>query len=97
PLWTLASLVFLVTPMWILGLPAAVILLGEVKSVRVPADMSYGLYIYACPIQQILVMSGTLSFWASVAATLPFAVASWFMVERPALRLKRPSAPAPQP
>ena len=91
PLWTLASVGFLATPMWILGLPALVILLGEVKSVRLPADVSYGLYIYACPLQQILVMSGALSFWASVAVTLPLAVASWFLVERPALRLKRAS------
>jgi peptidoglycan/LPS O-acetylase OafA/YrhL len=48
-------------------------------------------------VQQILVMSGTLSFWAALALTLPLAVASWFLVERPALKLKRASAPAPRP
>jgi peptidoglycan/LPS O-acetylase OafA/YrhL len=97
PLWTLASVGLLATPMWVLGLPALVIVLGELRSARLPADVSYGLYIYACPVQQILVMSGALSFWAALGLTLPLAVASWFLVERPALKLKRASARAPRP
>jgi peptidoglycan/LPS O-acetylase OafA/YrhL len=93
PLWSLASLVFVATPMWILALPAAVVRVGELRSPRLPGDFSYGLYIYACPVQQALAMAGGLSFWAALALTTPLAVASWFLVERPALKFK----PAPRP
>ncbi len=57
-------------------------------------DLSYGTYIYACPLQQVLVISGlgTLNVLLfaiiSVFATLPFAALSWFFVERPAMKLK---------
>lgn len=57
-------------------------------------DLSYGTYIYACPIQQVLVMAGlgamsTLVFAiVTTAATLPFAAMSWFLIEKPAMRLK---------
>jgi peptidoglycan/LPS O-acetylase OafA/YrhL len=89
PAWAaLVAAPLLVTPLWIFGLPAAVIALGSLRSVRPPADISYGLYIYAFPLQQILASAGHLSFVASVAATLPFAIASAYLVERPALRLK---------
>ena len=37
----LASVALLATPLWILGLPIAVIRLCELKSVRLPADLSY--------------------------------------------------------
>lgn len=98
PLWSLLTAGFLLTPMWILGLPALVIWLGELRSPRLPADISYGLYIYAGPVQQALAMAGGLSFWASLALTAPVAVASWFLVERPALRLKpKPAAAAREP
>lgn len=93
PAWSLALAVLLVTPLWALGLPALVVRLGEMKAPRLPADLSYGLYIYACPVQQALVMVGITSFWAGFAAVLPFAAASWFLVERPALGLKPGSAP----
>jgi peptidoglycan/LPS O-acetylase OafA/YrhL len=97
PAWTLGSALLLLTPAWILGLPVLVIWLGARRSIRLPADLSYGLYIYAFPVQQVLASHGLLSFWTSLAATLPFAAASWFIVERPALRLKplatRPLAP----
>ncbi len=62
-------------------------------------DYSYGIYIYAFPIQQLLVMWG-LNRWGywpyallSVAAVIPFAVASWWLVEKHALRLKRLKIP----
>ncbi|MCL3861296.1 acyltransferase [Actinotalea sp. K2] len=57
-------------------------------------DISYGLYIYAFPIQQALVIAGSAALPPLVAAvlaialTVPLAVASWVLVERPALRLK---------
>lgn len=57
-------------------------------------DLSYGTYIYAWPVQQLLVVCG-LGFlhpivFAIVAAlaTLPLAALSWFLVEKRALSLK---------
>jgi peptidoglycan/LPS O-acetylase OafA/YrhL len=91
--WALiVSLAALATPLWPLGLPLVVVSLGRLPGVRLPADVSYGLYIYAFPLQQILAEQHRLSFWTALAVTLPFALASWFLVERPALRLK----PKPQ-
>jgi len=96
PAWAaLICAPLLLTPLWILGLPAVVVWLGSRPTIRLPADISYGLYIYAFPLQQILAGAGHLSFWASLAATAPFAIASALLVERPALKLK-PKAAAPQ-
>ena len=56
-------------------------------------DFSYGLYLYAWPVQQSIVhaMPG-IGPWTLFATALPttllFAVASWRLVEQPALRLK---------
>jgi peptidoglycan/LPS O-acetylase OafA/YrhL len=57
-------------------------------------DFSYGMYIYAFPVQQLLVWArpwdGVYAYaLAAFCATLPLAVASWHLVEAPALRLKR--------
>lgn len=58
-------------------------------------DISYGVYIYAFPVQRILVLlhvnqHGVVIYAiVSMLATLPFAVASWLLVERRALALKR--------
>ena len=58
-------------------------------------DISYGAYIYAFPVQQMLLLVGATS-WpllafdvAAVALTVPLAVASWFVVERPIMRRAR--------
>jgi peptidoglycan/LPS O-acetylase OafA/YrhL len=57
-------------------------------------DLSYGTYIYACPVQQVLVIAGlgSLNTWVfaiiATAVTLPFAAMSWFLIEKPAMRLK---------
>jgi peptidoglycan/LPS O-acetylase OafA/YrhL len=57
-------------------------------------DLSYGTYIYACPVQQVLVIAGlgTLNslLFAIIATffTLPFAAMSWFLIEKPAMKLK---------
>lgn len=57
-----------------------------------PGDFSYGLYLYAFPVQQLLVRwsGGTLApfrlFALALPATLALAVVSWYAVERPFLR-----------
>lgn len=57
-------------------------------------DFSYGLYIYAFPIQQILIwyFANRLEFGAalllSLGSTLTLAAASWHLLEKPALAFK---------
>lgn len=64
------------------------------RRLRLRTDLSYGVYIYASPMQQLLAMNGLiwltpLAFAAlSTAATLPLAALSWFLVEKPAQALK---------
>ena len=57
-------------------------------------DYSYGVYIYAYPVQVLLALWGV-QHWGypaylilSVLGTIPFAVASWWLVEERCLRLK---------
>lgn len=69
-------------------------------------DLSYGLFLYGYPVQQMLMACvpdlepGGLCIAATLCA-LPLAAASWFLVERPALRWKahgtalRETQPAP--
>lgn len=57
------------------------------------ADYSYGLYIFAYPVQQTLIWatgmtSPPLHIAASLAVTLLIAALSWHFIEEPALRLK---------
>ena len=63
-------------------------------TVTLGADVSYGLYIYGWPVAQTVVHClpgiGPVALAAlSLACTLPFAVASWHLVERPALHPAR--------
>jgi peptidoglycan/LPS O-acetylase OafA/YrhL len=61
-------------------------------------DFSYGIYIYAFPVQQIVILTGiyrsgpiigaVLNIGATIALTLPLAFLSWHLVEKPCLRLK---------
>ncbi|MBO9555501.1 acyltransferase [Cellulomonas sp.] len=58
-------------------------------------DVSYGVYIYAWPVQQLLALAGAytlnLALYDALAIilTLPLAAASWFLIERPVLRRAR--------
>lgn len=87
---------------WIFGVPAfayLILWLGyalprRLRSVGATNDLSYGVYLYAWPIQQLTVVLGwaTLGYFAWVSATLlltlAIAAASWFTIERPAMSLK---------
>ncbi|MEH0544875.1 acyltransferase [Streptomyces sp. B21-105] len=84
------------------GIPAFAYLLVWL-AIRLPAsfrrvgarnDYSYGIYIYGFLVQQTLAMLGY-NRWGmpaylslTLVVTLLFAVASWHLVERPAMRLK---------
>lgn len=80
-----------VTPKWLAALCAA-------------GDVSYGVYIYAFPVQQAVVqVVGSTSPLTNVLVAGPvawlIALASWRLVEQPALRFKpkQPVQPSPQP
>lgn len=102
--WGVAAAVPIVTASTLLpdyrlvgGIPLAYALIVGGSLLRRPVlrtDLSYGIYVYAFPIQVGLVMLGVTSPAANallaLACTLPFAVASWYLIERPALRLKAP-------
>jgi peptidoglycan/LPS O-acetylase OafA/YrhL len=54
-------------------------------------DISYGMYIYAWPIQQLVWRQDQSAYVNAVISTLiviPLAYASWLFVEKPSLRLK---------
>lgn len=65
------------------------------KWASLPNDISYGVYIYAFPVQQTLAATPLvgLGVWPFSAAagllTIPLALASWFLVEKPAMRLRK--------
>ena len=59
-------------------------------------DLSYGIYVFAFPLQQYMAVTGVpkvtgqVGFMImSVLATVPVACASWFLVERPCMGLRR--------
>ena len=64
---------------------------------RKQADYSYGIYIYAFPVQQLLAAAGVAQagpWWlllASLAGAVPLAALSWHLVEGPSLRCKESS------
>jgi peptidoglycan/LPS O-acetylase OafA/YrhL len=85
-----------------LGWPFAVAALGHALLLaafrldlpRWDADLSYGTYIYGWPVAQMIAhqlpgLNAPALALAAVLATLPFAAASWHLVERPVLTLHR--------
>lgn len=66
-------------------------------------DVSYGIYIYAFPVQQLLALYGLhekgLAAYIIIAALLTFlpAVASWIWLERPIMRAVRRAGKTPEP
>ncbi|ALE92650.1 hypothetical protein AOC05_10595 [Arthrobacter alpinus] len=75
------------------------ILLGQVlplQRIGAKYDISYGVYIYAWPVQQCLALAfphQSIPYWAFISATVGIvAVLAWLsckFIEQPALRLKR--------
>jgi peptidoglycan/LPS O-acetylase OafA/YrhL len=91
--------------LWVFPIAAAcpLLLLATSQSIHLPrvrrfGDISYGTYLYGSPVEQVVrAFTGTIGGWALFAIALPLAYlcgyASWRLVERPALRLKK-HAPA---
>ncbi len=78
------------TTFWIAFIPKG----RWISWTRSAPDYSYGVYIYAFPIQQALIaawpgITPLLNFVLAFAITLAAAAASWHFVEKPALSLKR--------
>ncbi|TEA00616.1 acyltransferase family protein [Mycobacteroides salmoniphilum] len=78
-----------------LPLAYAVVVSGAlIRKTRLRNDLSYGVYIYAFPVQQLLACFGLarlnpfLFFLLAATVTLPLAALSWFVVEKRAVALK---------
>ena len=80
--------------------PLVVIQVGKITKpvLSIENDVSYGVYIYGWPaaqaliylaIQRHIMFSPTAYFAVTMAVTLPIAFASWKIVEKPSLSLKR--------
>lgn len=67
-----------------------------IRDLEAHGDLSYGIYVYAFPVQQLLALRAWNRWGVGVYILLtllfvvPLALASWFAVERPALRWKSP-------
>ena len=81
------------------AIPLAYALIGvgaliKIRRLRLQNDVSYGTYIYAFPVQQVLASAGLavigVPLFAVVATviTLLLATGSWFAIEKPAMRLR---------
>jgi len=89
------------TAMWmpikILGLGYILLFIALHPAVRLPnidrwGDISYGVYVFAFPIQQLIVEDISRSpievLVYSTLVVVPLSALSWFLVEKPALRMK---------
>jgi peptidoglycan/LPS O-acetylase OafA/YrhL len=86
PMWAGALAAVAFPLVGVIALPVAV--MGLSRPGKLPADLSYGVYIYAFPLQQLLALYGQLNVFTAILAVLPFATASWFLIERPMMKLK---------
>jgi len=64
-------------------------------------DISYGVYIYAFPVQQLLILTGVhqrgllVYDVLTLVSVVPLAIGSWLLVERPVMRRARRSQSTP--
>jgi peptidoglycan/LPS O-acetylase OafA/YrhL len=84
--------------LWVLVIPYVVISLGSATTRGISSagrfgDFSYGTYLYAFPVQQVVLtvlpgLSLATSILVTVVLTTALAVASWHLIEKQALKLK---------
>jgi peptidoglycan/LPS O-acetylase OafA/YrhL len=75
---------------------------GAIRGFNQAGDYSYGVYVYAFPLQQSLVhvlpgLSPMQLWLAATMAALLLAIPSWHLLEKPMLAFKRPSRDARPP
>jgi peptidoglycan/LPS O-acetylase OafA/YrhL len=72
---------------------AALILWAAFALPHVPlkTDLSYGAYVWHMPVVNLMLVLGFQSVAAGLLLTLLVAATSWYLVERPAIRLKKTS------
>lgn len=85
-------------PLYAVALTYSVLLIGFLPSLQsarlsLRNDYSYGIYIYSFPIQQLLAFSQPshgpwTHFTIAYLIVVPIAIASWHLVEKPALKMK---------
>jgi len=74
--------------------PALILHLGHSFSLRLKVDLSYGIYLFHFPGQQVLAAAGLIQlglfgfFLCSLVIAVFLASVSWFAIEQPALRYK---------
>lgn len=61
------------------------------KYIKLPVDLSYGIYIWHMPLINLMLVIGLTSPIIAMVGTAFMSAVSWFLVEKPALRLKRQS------
>lgn len=89
PIHGLVSFVALVySVIWFAYIPS-----GWIRNYNKLGDYSYGVYIYAFPVQQSIVflvgdIEPLMLFVLALVLTLPLAIVSWHLIEKPALALK---------
>lgn len=74
-----------------LALGLLVIAAAHARAIRLPGDVSYGVYLYHMPVVNTLLelgASGRAAALQAMGATFALAIASWLLIERPALSLK---------
>lgn len=67
------------------------------RPVPLPFDISYGTYIWHMPVINLMLVLKFTSVPLAFALTIAIAFASWFLIERPFLRLKRRTLHPPDP
>lgn len=63
----------------------------SVRFIKLPFDISYGVYIWHMPVVNFLLIESIGSFLVALIFTLFMATLSWLLFEKPAIKLKRKS------